>query len=163
MFMMHPLLPTPMRQALFLVALLLILPLSGCFGNAESSNTSDETSMYPSIWDRHTLEWNWTGSYARVLQDGPHKALPVQEALIEVDTSGTWEGGPNTAEVHLSYWLPSNTEAGEQVPVIAVVGGREAEAGTLALRRLGGKDQEVLALSDAITRLQEEATPPDGG
>ena len=27
--------------------------------------------MYPSIWDRHTLEWNWTGSYARVLQDGP--------------------------------------------------------------------------------------------
>ncbi len=48
------------------------------------------------------------------------------------------------------------------VPAIAVVGRREAEAGTLALRRLGGKDQEVLALSDAITRLQEEATPPDG-
>ena len=84
MFMMHPLLPTPMRQALFLVALLLILPLSGCFGNAESSNTSDETSMYPSIWDRHTLEWNWTGSYARVLEPGPHEALPVQEAYIEV-------------------------------------------------------------------------------
>jgi threonyl-tRNA synthetase len=50
-----------------------------------------------------------------------------------------------------------------KVPVIAVVGRREADDGTLALRRLGGKDQEVLALSDAITRLQEEATPPDGG
>ena len=50
-----------------------------------------------------------------------------------------------------------------KVPVIAVVGRREAEESTLALRRLGGKDQEVLALSDAITRLQEEATPPDGG
>ena len=50
-----------------------------------------------------------------------------------------------------------------KVPVIAVVGRREAEEGTLALRRLGGKDQEVLALSDAITRLQGEATPPDGG
>ena len=50
-----------------------------------------------------------------------------------------------------------------KVPVIAVVGRREAEDGKLALRRLGGKDQEVLALSDAITRLQEEATPPDGG
>jgi threonyl-tRNA synthetase len=50
-----------------------------------------------------------------------------------------------------------------KVPVIAVVGRREADEGNVALRRLGGKDQEVLALSDAITRLQEEATPPDGG
>ena len=50
-----------------------------------------------------------------------------------------------------------------KVPVIAVVGRREADEGKVALRRLGGKDQEVLALSDAITRLQEEATPPDGG
>ena len=50
-----------------------------------------------------------------------------------------------------------------KVPVIAVVGRREAEEGSVALRRLGAKDQEVLALSDAITRLQEEATPPDGG
>ena len=76
---------------------------------------------YPNIYDRHTLEWNWTGSYSRVLEDGPHEPLPVQEVNIEVDTSGTWEGGPNTAEVHLSYWLPSNTEEGEKVPVIAVV------------------------------------------
>ena len=50
-----------------------------------------------------------------------------------------------------------------KVQVIAVVGRREADEGNVALRRLGGKDQEVLALSDAITRLQEEATPPDGG
>jgi len=48
-----------------------------------------------------------------------------------------------------------------KVPVIAVVGRREAEEGTVALRRLGAKDQEVLALGDAITTLQEEATPPD--
>jgi len=50
-----------------------------------------------------------------------------------------------------------------KIPVIAVVGRREAEEGSVALRRLGAKDQEVLALGDAITRLQEEATPPDGG
>jgi threonyl-tRNA synthetase len=48
-----------------------------------------------------------------------------------------------------------------KIPVIAVVGRREAEEGTVALRRLGAKDQEVLALGDAITTLQEEATPPD--
>ncbi len=50
-----------------------------------------------------------------------------------------------------------------KIPVIAVAGRREAEERTLALRRLGEKSQEVLALSDAITRLQKEATPPDGG
>ena len=116
-----PVRPRTMRQAVLLVLLLLLMPLSGCFGQTEATPESEIESMYPDIYDRHTLEWNWTGSYARVLQDGPHQPLPVQEAFIEVDTTGTWEGGPNTAEVHLSYWLPSNTEAGEQVPVIAIV------------------------------------------
>ena len=56
-----------------------------------------------------------------VLEPGPFQALEVQEATITVDTTGVWGGGPNSADVHLSYWLPSNTQAGEKVPVIAVV------------------------------------------
>ena len=32
-----------------------------------------------------------------------------------------WETGPSSAEVHLSYWLPSNTADGDKVPVIAVI------------------------------------------
>ena len=44
--------------------------------------------------------------------------------------------------------------------MIAVVGQREAEEGKVALRRLGGQQQEVLALDDAIARLREEAQPP---
>ncbi len=110
-----------MRQALFLSTLLLLMPLSGCLSGDEGTSQEGQDDMYPSVWERHTLDWNWTGSYARVLEDGPHEALPVQEATFEVDTTGTWEGGPNSAEVHLSYWLPSNTQEGEQVPVIAVV------------------------------------------
>ena len=47
------------------------------------------------------------------------------------------------------------------VPVLAVVGRKEAENRTVALRRLGGSSQEVLALSEAISRLASEATPPD--
>ena len=97
------------------------MTLSGCFGDSTTAPDQTTPSEYPNIYDRHTLDWNWTGSYSRVLEDGPHDPLPVQETLIEVDTSDTWEGGPSTAEVHLSYWLPSNTEDGEQVPVIAVV------------------------------------------
>ena len=93
---------------------------SGCFGENTTSEDT-ETSPYTSIWDRHTLEWNTTGTYSMVLEPGPHSPLSVQEALIPVDTSEVWETGPQSAEVHLSYWLPSNTEIGEKVPVIAVI------------------------------------------
>jgi threonyl-tRNA synthetase len=47
-----------------------------------------------------------------------------------------------------------------KVPIIAVVGRREADEGTVALRRLGGKQQEFLALDDAVIRISEEAHPP---
>ena len=48
-----------------------------------------------------------------------------------------------------------------RVPVLVVVGRREAEQRTVALRRLGGEAQEVLALDEAAARLAAEATPPD--
>jgi threonyl-tRNA synthetase len=47
------------------------------------------------------------------------------------------------------------------VPVLAVVGRKEAETRTVALRRLGGAAQEVLPLPDAVARIAAEATPPD--
>jgi len=49
-----------------------------------------------------------------------------------------------------------------KVPLIAVVGRREAEQRTVALRRLGGKEQEVLALAEAVIKVKAEATPPAG-
>ena len=47
-----------------------------------------------------------------------------------------------------------------KVPVILVVGRREAEEGTVSMRRLGSKDQEVLALDEALDRLKQEARMP---
>lgn len=49
----------------------------------------------------------------------------------------------------------------QRVPVLAVVGRREAEEGTLVLRRLPGREQETLKLAEAVARLGAEATPPD--
>lgn len=48
-----------------------------------------------------------------------------------------------------------------KVPVIAVVGRKEAEEGKVALRRLGSQEQTVLTVEEAIRVLTEEATPPD--
>jgi threonyl-tRNA synthetase len=47
-----------------------------------------------------------------------------------------------------------------KVPAIVVVGAQEIENRTVAIRRLGGKSQEVLALQEALDRLNEEAAPP---
>ena len=48
-----------------------------------------------------------------------------------------------------------------KVPVIAVVGKKEAEEGKVALRRLGSQAQEIVTVEEAIRVLTEEATPPD--
>lgn len=53
------------------------------------------------------------------------------------------------------------THSLQKVPELFVVGCKEAEQGTVAIRRLGGKAQEVIKLEDAIDRLVLEATPPD--
>ena len=100
--------------------LFILAAFSGCLGSEEPPSQESPDS-YPSIWDRHTLEWNTTGTYSLVLEPGPYVALDVQETLIPVDTSSVWETGPSSAEVHLSYWLPNNTEIGDKVPVIAVI------------------------------------------
>jgi len=47
-----------------------------------------------------------------------------------------------------------------KVPALLVVGKREAENKTVAIRRLGAKDQEILELGKAIARLKGEARPP---
>ena len=108
------------RAASCLIALLLMASLTGCFG-AESITNKSTDEMYPSIWDRHSLDWNVSHTHSFLLNPGPYHALDVQETTIQVDTTGVWEGGPNSADVHLSYWLPSNTQDGEEVPVIAVI------------------------------------------
>jgi threonyl-tRNA synthetase len=47
-----------------------------------------------------------------------------------------------------------------KVPALLVVGKREAETRSVAIRRLGGKEQEILALDEAVARLTAEAAPP---
>ena len=48
-----------------------------------------------------------------------------------------------------------------KVPFILAVGGREAEAGTVALRRLGSDKQEIIQLDEVMAILADESLPPD--
>jgi threonyl-tRNA synthetase len=49
----------------------------------------------------------------------------------------------------------------QKVPVILVCGKREAEEGTVNLRRLGSNEHAAMALTKAVGALKEEAVPPD--
>ena len=104
------------------ILMLLATSLSGCmFLPSEEATEEAVENPYPSIWERHTLDWQMEDSMSFLLNPGPYQALEVAEAYIEVDTSDVWETGPSQSTVHLSYWLPNNTLDGEQVPVIAII------------------------------------------
>ena len=48
-----------------------------------------------------------------------------------------------------------------KVPAIIAIGAREAEEGTVSIRRLGSKHQTSMTLEEAVSSLSEEAVPPD--
>ncbi len=49
-----------------------------------------------------------------------------------------------------------------KVPLLLVVGKREAEEGTVALRRLGSEEhQKMMGLDEAVAMIRDEAVPPD--
>ena len=50
----------------------------------------------------------------------------------------------------------------KKVPLLLVVGKREAEEGTVALRRLGSEERQlVMTVDEALSMIAEEAVPPD--
>lgn len=59
----------------------------------------------------------------------------------------------------INYKVREHSHA--KVPIIAVVGAREADERKVSLRRLGSKQSTVIALDEAIQLLASEALPPD--
>ncbi len=59
----------------------------------------------------------------------------------------------------INYKVREHSHA--KVPVLFVIGAREAEEGTVSIRRLGSKEQEVVSVDEAIEALRVEAVPPD--
>ncbi len=91
---------------------------------------------------------------ATVVSDADDYAVEFVQAL--------WEAGIR-AEVDLrnekiSYKVREHSV--QKIPVIAVVGRREAEQRTVALRRFGVKLQEVVAWDDAVERFVTMNCPP---
>ena len=78
-------------------------------------------------------------------------AAQLRAAGIRVET--------DTRNEKINYKVREHSLA--KVPQLLVVGKREAEEGTVAVRTLGAEHQKVMSLADAIALLRSEATPPD--
>ncbi len=78
-------------------------------------------------------------------------AAKLQAAGIRVDT--------DLRNEKINYKVREHSLA--KVPNLLVVGKREAEEGTVALRQLGSDRQQILALDDVIAQLKTAALPPD--
>ncbi len=78
-------------------------------------------------------------------------AKKLQAAGIRVET--------DLRNEKINYKVREHSVA--KVPNLLVVGKREAEEGTVALRVLGSQGQQMLSLDEVVARLVAEATPPD--
>jgi threonyl-tRNA synthetase len=80
-------------------------------------------------------------------------ASQLRAAGIRVET--------DTRNEKINYKVREHSLA--KVPHLLVVGKREAEEGTVAVRTLGAEHQKIMPLAEAIALLRGGATPPDLG
>ena len=92
---------------------------------------------------------------ATITQDADDYAGKVHRALIRAGLRAEID----LRNEKINYKVREHSLA--KVPVILVCGKREAEEGTVNVRRLGVRDQVSLTLADALTTLQQEAEAPD--
>ncbi|MFM7349869.1 MAG: threonine--tRNA ligase [Erythrobacter sp.] len=78
-------------------------------------------------------------------------AAQLRTADIRVET--------DTRNEKINYKVREHSLA--KVPHLLVVGKREAEEATVAVRTLGAEHQKVMPLAEAIAMLKAEGTPPD--
>ena len=89
-----------------------------------------------------------------ITSDNDDYACKVLEACKKVGL----RAATDTRNEKINYKIREHSNA--KIPVILVVGTKEQENETVAMRRLGGKSQEILALDDAVNTLLKESAPP---
>jgi threonyl-tRNA synthetase len=100
----------------------------------------------------------WLAPLQVVVATITDEAKPYAEKVLKALKEAGLHAEADLRNEKINYKVREHSVA--KIPVILVVGGREAEENTVAVRRLGGKDQEILALETAIAKLREEAVIP---
>ncbi len=92
---------------------------------------------------------------ATIVSDADDYARTVVTKLVQAGLRVE----PDLRNEKINYKIREHSIA--KVPVILVVGKREAEEGSVNMRRLGGNEPKTMPLAEAIRQLTDEAIPPD--
>jgi threonyl-tRNA synthetase len=93
---------------------------------------------------------------ATIVSDADGYAEEVASALRQAGI----RVGTDLRNEKINYKVREHSLA--KVPMLLVVGKREADEGTVALRRLGSEDrQQMMSLGEAVAMISAEAIPPD--
>lgn len=82
------------------------------------------------------------------------------EEVVEILKAAGLRAEADVRNEKINYKI-RELSADRKIPIIAVVGNREAEGRKLALRRLGSQGQQIVTLDEAVPMFVDEATPPD--
>ena len=86
-------------------------------------------------------------------------ADPYAQEVVDALRAAGLRAEADTRNEKINYKVREHSTA--HVPVILAVGRKEVEDRTVAMRRLGSKEQSTLSLEEVVAALSEEATPPD--
>src|SRR3954471_12089754 len=100
----------------------------------------------------------WLAPVQAVVASITEEASPYAEEVARELTAAGLRVVTDAGNEKINYKVREHSLA--KIPVMLVVGRREAEQRSVALRRLGGSAQESLALGEAVARWKEEAAPP---
>jgi threonyl-tRNA synthetase len=101
----------------------------------------------------------WLAPVQAIVATITSDADPYAERVLDVLRKAGIRAEADIRNEKINYKVREHSVA--RVPAILVVGRREAEEGTVSLRRLGAKDQISGSLQEIVASIVKEATPPD--
>ncbi|HZT88262.1 MAG TPA: threonine--tRNA ligase [Stellaceae bacterium] len=100
----------------------------------------------------------WLAPVQAVVATITTEAAPYAEEVAATCAAAGLRIIPDTSNDTIAYKVREHSLA--KVPMMLVVGRREAEKRMVSLRRLGSNEQQALALDEAVARLASEAAAP---
>ena len=101
----------------------------------------------------------WLSPVQMVVAPITAAANSYADAVVEAAKDAGLRVEIDTRNEKIGYKIREHSTG--KIPVIIAVGEREAEAGTVAIRRLGSQEQTILPLAEAIAEIAKEAMAPD--
>ena len=100
----------------------------------------------------------WLAPLQAVVATIVGEADPYAMKVLEALSAAGIRAKADLSNETINYKVREHSLA--KVPYMLVLGRKEAEAGTVALRELGGRAQEVLALAETVSKLKDAVQMP---